>query len=160
MGGGRCPYFIWGGSMQLKLYTTNDNENVINKDLELKYTIDIKLKSAVDMVEPEVILNDERTMKFYECNYAQIPDFNRYYFIRSIRIMNNHNWGLSLECDVLESFKDDILNSYVEINRPLKEGEYFTTGTKVESIREIDIYKSDTTLNNEKNIILSTIGGV
>lgn len=146
--------------MQLKLYTTNDNENVINKDLELKYTIDIKLKSAVDMVEPEVILNDERTMKFYECNYAYIPDFNRYYFIRSIRIMNNHNWGLSLECDVLESFKDDILNSYVEINRPLKEGEYFTANVKVETVREIDIYKSDIKLNNEKNIILSTIGGV
>ena len=75
--------------MELKLFTTHDNENVINKELELKYAIDIKLKSTIDMIEPEIILNDEKTMKFYECNYAQIPDFNRYYFLTSFMLLNS-----------------------------------------------------------------------
>ena len=157
---GRYPVVLYGGDvMELKLYATNDHDNVINKDLQLIYTVTIKLKNTVDIIQPDIVLDDENTMDFSKCNYAYLSDFNRFYFIRSIKVMNNHFWNLSLECDVLESFKDDILNSYVEINRRLKEGEYFATGAKVETIREIDIYKSDTTLRNEKNIILSTIGG-
>ena len=117
------------------------------------------MKKDVDITSPLIILNDKNTMNFKQCNYCYLEDFNRYYFIRSIESINNHVWRLQLECDVLESFKSDILNSVVEISRGLKEGEYFSTSTKVETIREIDIYKSDNTLMNEKNIILSTIGG-
>lgn len=153
------PLILGGDHMELKLYSTSDNENVINKTLDLRYVINIKLKATTDIVTPDIVLNDEKNMDFKTCNYAYLSDFNRYYFIRTIKSMNNHTWHLSLECDVLESFKEDIFNSYVEITRPLKQGEYYTVGGKVQTIKEIDIFKSDTTLKSEHNIILSTIGG-
>lgn len=145
--------------MEMKLYQTYDNENVINKDLLLKYTIDIKLKAITDISTPTIILNDKKTMDFTQCNYCYLEKFKRYYFIRSLESKDNNNWILSLECDVLESFKDDILNSVVEVNRGLKQGEYYQTSVKVETLKDIDIYESDVTLKNEKNIILTTLGG-
>lgn len=145
--------------MEMKLYQTYDNENVINKDLLLKYTIDIKLKAITDISTPIIVLNDKKTMDFTQCNYCYLEEFKRYYFIRSLESRDNNNWTLSLECDVLESFKDDILNSVVEVNRGLKQGEYYQTSVKVETLKDIDIYESDVTLKNEKNVILTTLGG-
>jgi len=145
--------------MELILYQTLDNENVINKDLILKYTINIKLKDNVGIINPVITLNDKNTMDFNTCNYAYLPDFKRYYFIRSIENVSNYMWNLNLESDVLESFKNDILNSVVEVIRGVKQGEYYSTNTQVETIRDIDIFKSNITLINEKNTILSSIGG-
>ena len=145
--------------MELILYTTNDGENVINKDLIEKYRFNIKMKKDTDISTPTIILNDKGIMNFELCNYCFIEEFQRFYFIKSIENINSHVWGLFMECDVLETYKNDILNSDCEINRRIKEGDYFSTSMKVETIREIDIYKSDVTLINEKNIILSTIGG-
>ena len=145
--------------MEIVLYSTTDGENVINKDLDEKYRFNIKMKKDTDIITPTIILNDKSMMDFNSCNYCYIEEFNRYYFIRTVENLSNHIWALVMECDVLESFKNDILNSDAEINRRIKEGDYFSTNMKVETIREIDVYKSDVTLVNEKNIILSTIGG-
>lgn len=145
--------------MEIILYSTTDGENIINKDLDEKYRFNIKMKKDIDLITPTIILNDKGTMNFNSCNYCYIEEFNRYYFIRTVENLANRIWALVMECDVLESFKNDILNSDAEINRRIKEGDYFSTNMKVETIREIDVYKSDVTLVNEKNIILSTIGG-
>lgn len=145
--------------MEIILYSTTDGENIINKDLDEKYRFNIKMKKDIDLITPTIILNDKGTMNFNSCNYCYIEEFNRYYFIRTVENLSNRIWALVMECDVLESFKSDILNSDAEINRRIKEGDYFSTNMKVETIREIDVYKSDVTLVNEKNIILSTIGG-
>lgn len=145
--------------MEIVLYSTTDGENIINKDLDEKYRFNIKMKKDIDLITPTIILNDKGIMDFNSCNYCYIEEFKRFYFIRTIENLANRIWGLQLECDVLESFKNDILNSDAEINRRIKDGDYFSTNMKIETIREIDIYKSDVTLINEKNIILSTIGG-
>lgn len=145
--------------MEIVLYSTTDGENIINKDLDEKYRFNIKMKKDIDLITPTIILNDKGAMNFNSCNYCYIEEFNRYYFIRTVENLSNRIWALVMECDVLESFKNDILNSDAEINRRIKEGDYFSTNMKVETIREIDVYKSDVTLVNEKNIILSTIGG-
>ena len=145
--------------MEIVLYSTTDGENIINKDLDEKYRFNIKMKKDTDIISPTIILNDKGTMNFNSCNYCYIEEFKRYYFIRTVENLSNRIWALVMECDVLESFKNDILNSDAEINRRIKEGDYFSTNMKVETIREIDVYKSVVTLVNEKNIILSTIGG-
>ena len=66
--------------MQFILYNTLDGENVINKTLTDLMTVDINLKSSVDIVNPEIVLNGD----FRGFNYAHIPELNRYYFIDQI----------------------------------------------------------------------------
>ena len=146
--------------MELRLYRTLDNENVINKNLSLIHTMNIKLKDTVSITNPTLILSEVNGLDYFQCNYCFLSEFNRYYFIRDIEVLSNKNYRLQLEVDVLESFKEDILNSVVEVNRGIKQGDYQLINTNIETVREIDIYKSNVTLKNEKNIILSTIGGV
>ena len=146
--------------MEMKLYQTLDSDNVINKDKTLKYTTNINLKDRTEIINPAIILNDKGTMNFKECNYCYLADFQRYYFIRSLDNVNSHIWSLSLECDVLESFKGDILNSSAEINRTIKNGDYVNVNDVTDLRKEIDIFESNQSFTEGKNIILSTIGGV
>lgn len=145
--------------MEITLYNTLDNDNVINKDLTMIYSFSLKLKKDTDIVNPTILLNDKNSMDFTECNYCYLEDFNRYYFIRDIESINNNIWRLVLECDVLETYKDDILNSDVEINRKIKQGDFIEGDFKTQVIKEVDIYKSDVIMEDVSKIILSTIGG-
>jgi len=145
--------------VEITLYNTLDNDNVINKDLTMIYSFSLKLKKDTDIVNPTILLNDKNSMDFTECNYCYLEDFNRYYFIRDIESINNNIWRLALECDVLETYKDDILNSDVEINRKIKQGDFIEGNFKTQVIKEVDIYKSDVVMEDVSKIILSTIGG-
>ena len=147
--------------MELKLYQTLDNENVINKLMELKYTIPIKMKDRNSITSPSIVLSDNTGIyDFTICNYAYLDGFNRYYFIRDIEVLDNSKVRLSLECDVLESFKEDILNSSAEISRTIKQGDFISVGGVTDLRKEIDIYEGDVSFTEGKQIILSTIGGV
>lgn len=145
--------------MELILYRTRDDENVINKDLEYIHTMNIVLKSNVSIVSPIIILRMVEGVDLFNSNYCYLDELNRYYFIREIEILSNDNIKMMLECDVLESFKQDILNSGGEIRRRIETGDYQNTNVDTESLREVEIFESDVTLNPEKNIILSTLGG-
>lgn len=145
--------------MELRLYRTLDNENVINKNLSLIHTMNIKLKDTVSITNPTLILSEVNDVDYFQCNYCFLSEFNRYYFIRDVELLNNKNYRIQLEVDVLESFKEDILNSYAEISRTIKQGDYININDVIDLRKEIDIYENEIALTNEKNIILSTIGG-
>lgn len=145
--------------MELRLYHTLDNENVINKNLTLIHTMEIKLKDVVSIINPILILSEVEGVDYFQCNYCFLSDFNRYYFIRDIEVLNNKNYRLQLEVDVLESFKDDILNSHAEYRRLIKEGDYLEFNNISDVRKDIDIYESNVTLNGGKSIIFSTVGG-
>lgn len=54
-------------------------------------------------------------------NYAYIEDFGkRYYFIRDIASVGRGLWDITMRCDVLMTYKDDILSSTAFLSR----GEY------------------------------------
>lgn len=145
--------------MELKLYHTLDNENVINKTLTLIHTMRIRLKDTVNIINPILILSEVAGVNYFRCNYCYLSEFNRYYFIRDIEVMSTRNYKLQLEVDVLESFKEDILNSYSEIKRPLQKGDFVYINNIMDVRKEIDIYESANSLTNQKDIVLSTIGG-
>ena len=145
--------------MELILYSTNDGENVINKDLIEKYRFNIKMKKDTDISTPTIILNDKGIMNFELCNYCFIEEFQRFYFIKSVENINSHVWGLLMECDVLETYKNEILNSDCEISKSLEEGNFFLNRSRTNTIKNIDIYNCDTEINVGKELILTTIGG-
>ena len=55
---------------------------------------------------------------FLDCNYAYIEDLKRYYFIIDIQPFTDKLWVIDLKCDVLMSFKENILSlkAYIERN--------------------------------------------
>lgn len=143
--------------MLMKLYTTKTPNNTIGKVLENETEYNIKFKSQADRTKPVVVLMSETMIDF---NYAYIPDFNRYYFVESIEITPNKIYNISLRCDVLESFKNDILESSGFVNQQTTPNKYYNSDYQTEIKKEVDVIKSNVTLDTTKSPILVTIGGV
>ena len=141
--------------MKMYLYHVNDAENVINKTLVNGLEIDINLKASVDIVNPEIVLNGD----FRGYNYAHLPDLNRYYFIERIEQLNLKLVKLNLSCDVLETYKADILNSNARFKRNIKNGDYQNISIDYSNQTISTNYDSDGLPMDGNTMIISTIGG-
>lgn len=145
--------------MLMKMYDTKSSNNVINKVLENEHEFDIKFKDKTDIVSPVVILSSPTLIL---SNYAYIPDFNRYYFVDKIELFPNSIYHIVLRCDVLESFKAEILASSGFINQQTNNvNKYYNSNYQSEVRKEVDLYRSTVTIPTDvKETILVTIGGV
>lgn len=144
--------------MELKLYAVNDGENVINKTMTLKTTMKINLKRDVDIINPRLILIPNLPTGFTGINYAEIPDLNRFYFVDSITNISATLWQLDLSCDVLETYKADILASKARFYRNLKAGDYFDTALESSHITTVAKYTSNKGISDSETLILTSIG--
>lgn len=143
--------------MQITLYKVIDSDNVIGKQLIDGVDYDVRLRRDFDISAPVIPLMVNSRLDVTEFNYLTIPDINRFYFIDSIQNLARNVWQLSCRCDVLESFKVDILASNAQFRRPYKSGDkwgnFEITGLK--TITHID---SDKSMPAGGALILSTVG--
>lgn len=138
--------------MELILYRTLDNANVINKVLTDPITVNITLKNDVNIINPEIVLSGD----FRGYNYAHIPELNRFYFIESFEQINLRFGKLFMSCDVLETYKADILNCSGTIKRDIQAGDYGAV-TADSTVNIITTHKADVKLTLENNIVLTTL---
>lgn len=142
--------------MKVEFYHTADNANTINKTLQPITTIDIIFRQAVNEASPFIIMNRDNLTG---SNYVHIPTFNRYYFISSVENYTTNLVRIDLVTDLLMTYKDDILNTPVLITATEKPS-YFSSNLPTQTKTIKRVVKSDTTLNKENSLILTTIGGV
>lgn len=143
--------------MELILYKTNSDRNVINKTLTEPMSIDIKLKRDELVESPRISCS--RFVGVEDYNYAYIPKFERYYFIVDVEILNKKIVRLRLNTDVLETYKNDILNSNVRVN--VAEINSYVDVELNHDVR-VKIRKlmlENTEFKNSESYILTTIGG-
>lgn len=145
--------------MQITLYKTPSTSNTIGKTLESETPIaNVLLKDKTDIKNPVLKLKSDDSI--FGFNYCYIPNFKRFYFINNIRVFPNSIYELDLSVDVLETFKADILKSKGFVNRQTEFNSYYNRDYTSEVRKEIDIYKSETTLKiDSKNMVLVTVGG-
>ena len=144
--------------MELKLYHVSDGVNVINKTKQLVSTMTINLKRDVNISSPVLILTNDSPTGFHGVNYAEIPDLGRFYFVDDIRSLSNKIWELSLSCDVIETYKADILASKARLYRNIKTGDYFDVGLYGSFITTVDKYPSNKSISEKTTVIITTIG--
>lgn len=143
--------------MKLFLYNTSSANNVINKELTDELELNVVFKGVADFISPTVELISKTILNH---NYAYIPDLNRYYFINDRESFPNKKYTLKLECDVLMTYKDDILNSTATVSRTPQSNKYFDGGDYRSEVKnEHKLYQSDKTLEFEESTVLVTIGG-
>lgn len=132
--------------MVLKLYNNNSERNCINKVLLNESVYNGTLRETTSIKAPVLkIVGNESILNY---NYCYIVEFGRYYYITDVRSIRSNLWELSLLCDVLMSFKTDILNSYGVISD--------TKSKEVSMYLESDIWK---TLCKDKTDIINFSGG-
>lgn len=139
--------------MDIYLYNTADDDNVLNKTLTDELIIsDVKLKNPVNINNPILSLSSKIvyddgygggwTYETKDYNYAYIPAFERYYFIENITLQSNNINVLTLKVDVLKTYENEILNSDLYVEKEINH-----------------IIESDKTLEQEFNKILIVRGG-
>ena len=143
--------------MELILYKTNSERNVINKELLEPVSLQIKLKRSELIVSPNITCKSFEGIKEY--NYAYISKFERYYFIQDMEILNRQITRLRLYTDVLETYKIDILNSVVSVG--VAEIDSYVDVELAHDVR-VNIKKillEDSEFDDSETYILTTLGG-
>lgn len=96
--------------MTIRLLNTSSDENVVNKSYTTIATLSAsQANEEISIDAPEVIINYNAS--YLACNYVKIDEFNRFYFVRSKRVINGNQLAFSLDSDVLMSFKSAIMGS-------------------------------------------------
>lgn len=91
--------------MNLTLYNYAGETNKIDKELTDAVTITGgTLRNPSDVINPTVLIHANPIGK----NYAEIPAFGRYYYITDVQAVRNGLYAISLKCDPLKSFADEI----------------------------------------------------
>lgn len=91
----------------LELYKVTNQPNELNKTLNNAIIIDGVFRSEFDAID--VIVEIETNN--YEFNYVYIQTLGKYYFLTNITHVNAKIIRLYLHCDVLMTYKTDILAS-------------------------------------------------
>lgn len=146
--------------MNIKLYKNNSNNNVLNKKITLINEYNILLKDNVDVYRPIIKIKTELLNK---CNYVFIQDFNRYYYVVNKRSINIEIIELTLECDVLMSFREQILNLKCIIDKQENinlGNKYYDDNSLISLSKEfIESYNFNNGFNENGEFILITAGG-
>lgn len=96
----------------INLYNNESPANKINKSITLITALNGELRGETNVVNPVVRVY---ATAFPAFNYARIPAFNRYYYLRDVRQVRTDIWELSLESDPLMSFDlSDVAGVLVE----------------------------------------------
>lgn len=139
--------------MELKLFQNKSSENTINKNLTLITTKNINLKQSTNLYQTFLVFKNDNITDYSKINYAKM--LNKYYFVSYETLQNNSLIRLNLKEDVLETYKDNILNSSVDITEkstPSYSGS-IRTSKEVETFK----LKSNIVLPKTQSIIMVTV---
>ena len=141
--------------IDLILYTINDGDNVINKNLANGVTVPINLKQGFDIINPDIVLNGD----YRGFNYVHIPSLNRFYFINNVEQLNLRLVKLNMTCDVLETYKADILNSNARFKRNIKTGDFENVSIDYSNKTTLVKHVSNGTPLEGETMIIAVLGG-
>nr|CAI8715941.1 putative tail knob protein [Acinetobacter phage Phanie] len=145
--------------MLLHLGVVKNPDNYLKRDYEIKATVDIRLKRDVDIVNPMIMLMEIEGIDFHEIGYAHIPDLARFYFVTGVELVHNKIYQLSLECDVLNTYRQNIKDAEATYTRSIKQGDYIQSQLDVSELKTITSKDSGVELGDNETLILTTVGG-
>lgn len=134
-----------------------------NEEDEL--TVEGKLLFDQDMLTPKFVLHTN-TLAY---NYCYIPDFGRFYYVTKQLIKTGSETEIHLQCDVLQSWKTQILSNKAVLERSAKNSNvnayfsdsmYWTQADKeVKTVPFVDSHGDDLVFEIPENNYILTIAG-
>lgn len=97
------------------LYQNHSSNSRIDKSITHLHTYDCVFKDPTSIINPVIRIKASDT-NVLKGNYGYIPKFNRFYYVNNVTSINGDIWEISLHCDVLMSFRDDIIERNVLFN--------------------------------------------
>lgn len=147
--------------MLVTLCNTPSERNIINKVIQNIETVNAVIKGELSVETPVLIL--EYSGNSNEINYMSIPELNRTYFINEIIKLTGQRYEIHGKSDVLESFKNAILDMNCIINKqqsPTNANMYLDDGSFVTENKEFNsVINFPNGFNDNGEYILITAGG-
>ena len=103
-------------SFSVTLQVNNSPKNQMTKNITDVLTLSGTLKSETSVTDPVIIFSGSLAT-IATCNYLTITSFGRQYFITDIKSVRNNLVEVSAHCDVLSSFKNEILENTAIVYR-------------------------------------------
>jgi len=101
--------------MEIQLGNTSSPQRKIYKDFIVATTKTIHFLDTENAVSPNVVLAYSTGID--RCNYAYIPQLHRYYWVKTISEVIGGMCTLTLQTDVLMTYKPDIMDTSLMIVR-------------------------------------------
>lgn len=146
--------------MNIKLYYNSSEDNKLTKVLTNELSVEGTLRDRSDLLNPEILMYG---VDFTIYNYAYIPLFERYYFIRGYDIYRNDMYVVNMEIDVLHTYREGIktLPSILMETESYGADEYLSSDRiwVAKEKDKTDIYSFSNGLLDNGEYILITAGG-
>ena len=136
----------------LELYKVTNQPNELTKTLNNGAVVNGSFRGEIDSID--VIVEIESNT--YDFNYVHIPSLNKYYFLQNIVHVNAKVIRMLLHCDVLMTYKTDILASYGLVIQGGTINPYYSS-IESESRQEIRRFAFPYKFNDSGNYVLVTI---
>lgn len=91
--------------MTINLFTNTSPSNYVDKAITPVVSLEGTLREPTSIIDPIIVIQRDSPVGF---NYAYIPDFNRYYFVKEVVSVNNSLISVAMHIDVLMTFKTAI----------------------------------------------------
>lgn len=151
-------------SFDIEIYQNSAEVNRVDKTGYLTNvgTLSGALRDECSMLAPSIVYQSESVPTF---NYVYIPIFNRYYFVTSLSSVSKNVWRMELNCDVLMSYKNEILLLHGVIGRQendfnplLIDDELPTQNNPIVEVIDIPSNTFNTQSSAGHNFLLTVIG--
>ena len=136
----------------LELYKVTNQPNELTKTLNNAVVVNGSFRGEIDSMD--VIVEIESNT--YDFNYVYIQSLNKYYFLQNLVHVNAKIIRMQLHCDVLMTYKTDILASYGLVTQGGTVNPYYSSidSDSRQTIRRVTF---PYTFNNTGNYVLVTI---
>lgn len=144
--------------MQATFYENKSDRRYLTKEIESKYTnIPLQIIEPSSVIRPSLKVSSGLIGQ--NVNYLYIEELERYYYINDW-IMENGFIRLECEVDVLMSFKDEIKNRNVIVNRQESKYNLYLDDSKykVQNRTAILTKEFPSGFNAAKYIVMGVVG--
>lgn len=145
--------------MVVKFYYNQSDDRQINKVLTGETTFEGVPRGDIDIMTPVIRFDSSDILRF---NYCYIPELQRYYSVRSINAYREGLYDVTLEVDVLMSFRNHILRLECIVDKQAQSrngDEYIDDGSLVtDNIMFNRVYNFSSGFNSTPEFILITAG--
>lgn len=145
--------------MEILFYNNMSDSRKINKELIAGDICEGQLRDSVSIMNPVVRVEADGIIRY---NYAYIPEFQRYYTITDRTCVREDIWDITMEVDVLMSFRNDIINLQAIVDKQSSDiigDEYIDDGSLVaDNVMFTTVYPFTSGFNSTGEYILITAG--
>ena len=143
----------------ISLFKTASENNRVVKALTDEKQLSGELRNQTSVLNPSIRIESADNISTY--NYAYISEFGRYYYITDIVSVRNNCWTVSLRCDVLMSYSNQIKAiTGVVVRQESNPNKLLVDRLeRLQSNKEIDILYYPDAFSKNLQFILVTAGG-